>query len=152
MSEFEFFLRTVAKAFQFSSLNPDSHGACLIIIKEGQIPLLFEFDKQLLPNTILLSSPVTSITLNNRSELYEALLKENHRIEETLSIKPDEDLVYLHRRFHPEIPPEELEISLHAFIDQILKWRKEIEKIGSTPPSIDKIPAPPATIKLFPFS
>ncbi len=151
MTSFKTFLLELAKVLEFSTLAPDEKGACLIIMKEGQIPFLFEYDEQLVPNTVLVSCAITSIPIERRADVYEAILKENHRIEETLSVKPDEDMVYLHRRFHPLIQAEELDTFLHSFLERVKQWKVEVEQIAHRPPRSDKIPAPPTSIKVFPY-
>jgi len=150
-STFETFLLELAKVLHFSSLAPDAHGACLIIMKDGSIPLLFEFDDQLVPNTILVSSPIAALPITHHADIYEALLKGNASIEETLSVKPDEDVLYLHRRFHPDIQSAEIEQLLHFFLQNIKEWKLRIETITSQPPLSDKLPPHPSAIKVFPF-
>jgi hypothetical protein len=150
-TSFEIFLTQLAVVMHFSSLAPDGRGACLIIMKEGNIPLLFEFDEQLVPNTVLLSSPIITIPITHRADIYEALLKANSTIEETLSVKPDEDMLYLHRRFHPDIQAHEIEQLLEPFLKNVKHWKMQVEAIASEPPHSDKFPPHPSAIKVFPF-
>ena len=148
---FETFLLELAKVLHFPTLAPDARGACLIIMKDGNIPLLFEFDEQLVPNTVLLSSPITAIPVSHRLDVFEALLMGNSTIEDTLSAKPDEDMLYLHRRFHPEIQSSEIEQLLQTFLQTVKQWQGKVEAISKKPPRADKMPPPPSSIKVFPF-
>jgi hypothetical protein len=148
---FEIFLLELAKVMHFSTLAPDVHGACLIIMKEGNVPLLFEFDDQLVPNTILLSSLIGAVPISHRADVYEALLIGNQRIEETLSVKPDEDLFFAHRRFHPAIQAPELEKLLVFFLETVKTWRTKIEEIIKQPTRTEKILPHPSSIQVFPY-
>jgi len=148
---FEIFLLELAKVLQFSTLAPDARGACLIIMKDGNVPLLFEFDDQLVPNTVLLSSAVASIPIAHRADIYEASLIGNMAIEDTLSIKPDEDMLYLHCRFHPQIQAVEIEQSLKFFLSNFKEWKRKVDEIAKMPPRIDKIPSPSSFIQVFPY-
>jgi hypothetical protein len=143
MNAFETFLLVLAEALQFQTLAPDAHGACLIIIKEGKIPLLFEFDDHLVPNTILLSTPLSPFPTTSRTMICEALLEGNWGEEEILSIKPDENVVYLHARFHPEIQSLDLKPQLQQFIETAKVWKGKIDTIHppqSLPPNIPVFP------------
>lgn len=151
MNQFELFLQELAKVFQFSHLAPDEHGACQIIFKDGKIPLLFEFDDHLVPNTILLSSPLASIPASHHLDIYEALLIGNSSQEEVLSVKPDEDFVYLHRRFHPDIQSANLDYLLKQFIEKIHIWKSKIETVIQTPPQIRSSTSHPSAIQVFPY-
>lgn len=151
MTLFETFLLELAKVLQFSTLAPDAKGACLIIMKEGNIPLLFEFDEQLVPNTILLSCLVSTIPMERRSEVYEASLIGNQTIEECLSVKPDEDLLYLHRRFHPSIQAADLEKLLLSFLENVKRWKGKVDTLAKEPPRLDRLPPHPASIQVFPY-
>ena len=148
---FETFLQELAKVLQFSTLAPDQNGACLIVMKENKIPLLFELDEQLVPNKILVSSPVISFPIERRAEIYEECLKVNHGIEETISVKPDEDLIYLHRRISYEIQAKELEVIVHGFIKQINMMKGHVEQLLKQPPKHPKFPPPPSSIQVFPY-
>ncbi len=151
MTPFETFLTQLAPLLQFPSLSPDAKGACLIIMKEGNVLLLFEFDEQLVPNTVLLSSLLCSIPQERRAEVYEALLIGNQTIEETLSAKPDEDLLYLHQRFHPAIEAAALEKELSHFLEQERVWREKIAIISASPPRLERILPHPSSIQVFPY-
>lgn len=146
---FETFLLELAKVMQFSTLAPDARGACLIIMKEGNFPLLFEFDEQLVPNTVLLSSPIAAIPIAHRADIYEASLIGNSAIEDTLSVKPDEDMLYLHCRFHPEIQASEIDERLQFFLATVKEWKGKVEEIATQPPRGDK--TPPYSIQVFPY-
>lgn len=150
-TQFETFLLELAQALNFTTLAPDALGACLIMMKEGTIPLLFEFDDQLVPNTILISCPIAAIPISHRLDIYEALLKGNSLIENTLSVKPDEDMLYMHRRLHPEIQAKELKQILHFFLETVKLWKKNVEAILSMPPHNEQTLSHPASIKVFPF-
>lgn len=146
---FETFLLELAKVLQFTHLEPDAHGACLIIMKEGNVPLLFEFDDHLVPNTILLSSPIAHFPIEHRVDIYEVSLSGNATIEETLSVKPDEDHLYVHRRFHPEIQAADIEKLLEIFLETVKKWKGEVERIVSQPPRGKT--SHPSAIQVFPY-
>jgi len=151
MDRFQPFLDELAKVYRFNSLSPDSMGACLISLHENQTSLLFEFDTQLVPNTILISSIVISLPFENRVEILEQCLKGNQLQEETLSCKPDEDLIYLHRRLHPDIQAKELEPILSSFANQILSWRNKIQKMATESPKSHRFPLPPPTFQIPPL-
>lgn len=151
MNSFEVFLTELAHVLQFSTLAPDAKGACLIIMKDGNVPLLFEFDEQLVPNTILLSCLICPIPMERRVEVYEMSLIGNGAIEETLSIKPDDDLLYLHRRFHPAILADDLEKLLKSFLEQVKMWKGKVDTLIKDPSRSQKLPAPTSSIQVFPF-
>jgi Tir chaperone protein (CesT) family len=149
---FETFLVELAHVLQFSTLAPDARGACLIIMKDGNIPLLFEFDEQLVPNTVLLSSPITTIPDSLRASIYEAILLGNSSIEDTLSVKPDEDMLYLHRRFHPQIQASEIEALLQNFLATAKQWQEKVKTIAAQPRREDKTPPQlPSSIQILPY-
>src|SRR5262249_27351044 len=148
---FEEFLMQLAQVLQFQRLAPDEQGACLIVMKESNAQLLFEFDEQLVPNTVLLSCLISSIPIDHRSDIYEALLAGNSTIEDTLSVKPDEDLLYLHRRFHPSIQADSLEKLLNTFLETVKTWKLNVDTISKQPPHAGRIPPHPSAIKVFPF-
>ncbi len=148
---FEAFLLELAKVLDFSTLAPDQNGACLIIMKEGNIPLLFELDEQLVPNKILLSSNVLAFPIERRAEIYELSLKTNDSIEETVSVKPDEDELYLHQRINPEIQAKELEMVLNTFLEQITLLKSAVEKLLQEPVKHPTIPPSPGGINPFPY-
>jgi len=148
---FEAFLLELAKVLHFSTLAPDKNGACLIVMKEGKTPLLFEFDEQLVPNKILISTPVIDFPIDRRTEIYEDCLKMNHAIEETVSVKPDEDMIYLHRRLSPEIQAQELEVVVHAFLKEVQKIKAHVEELLKKAPKHPKVPPPPSSIQVFPY-
>lgn len=128
--DFEAFLSQLANALEFKSLKPDPQGACLIIMKQGWIPLLFEFDDRIVPGSILVSSPIGPSS-KNQTELLQALLKQNTSIEETVSWKEDDQQIYLHRRFSPDIPLADLKQALDSFLDQVNNWRKKLAQNAS---------------------
>ena len=150
MSQFETFLQELAGVFKFSSLKPDSNGACQIVMKEGQIPLLFEFDEQLVPNTILLSCPIAPLPIEHRADVYEASLVGNATLEETLSIKPDEDMLFLHRRLHPQIKAADIEKIIQSFLETVKTWKVRVLEISRQPPRSSKLPPHPSAI-IFPY-
>lgn len=116
-------------------------------MKESGIPLLFEFDDHLVPNTILVSTQIAPIPIDKRAAFYEASLQGNSRMEETLSIKPDEDFLYLHRRFHPDIQAEDIDLALQAFLKQVKVWKEKAEALAKNPAQH----AMPPSIKVFPY-
>lgn len=146
--DFHRFLEVLADTFDFPNLAPDAHGACLIHQKEHQAYLLFEFDEQLVPNTVLVSSPVLPLPVHNRADILEACLKGNHENLETLSIKNDEGVIYLHRRVHPNIEKEELQHVLDSLLNQIKVWRQKINDLSTQPPQSHRFHLPPHMIDL----
>ena len=135
---FEHFLERLAKAVGSPKLHPDEGGACIIEWKGES--LIFEFDNMLVPNTILVTSPCFLLPKENRERILEEALKCNKMIEETLSQKPDEEVLYLHRRLHPSIGQEELVAILNTFVEDLTTWRSTLDHIAvivapSTPPS-----------------
>lgn len=147
MSSFEVFLKELAPLLHFPSLAPDSSGACLIIIKDGEIPLLFEFDDHLVPNTILVSTYIAPIPKEQRALFYAASLNGNCLIEETLSVKPDEEALYLHRRFHPDIQSPHLDQVFQGFLKQAKEWKAKAGLLAKEQPSSMNIPS---GIQVFP--
>ncbi len=140
---FETFLLELAKVLHFPTLAPDDKGACLIIMKEGDIPLLFELDEKLVPNKILVSTPVIDFSIDRRSEIYEMCLTLNSKCEETLSVRPDEDLIYLHRRIAAEIQAAQLEIIVQGFLAQVDQIKKHVEELLKKVPKHLTIPPHP---------
>lgn len=149
MTPFQEFLTQLAEALDFSYLQPDEWGACMIVLKEHEASLLFELDEQLVPNTILLSSPLCPLPYENRIELLEESLKGNLVIEETLSCKPDEDILYLHRRIHPHILAPELKLLIADFLTHLATWRKKLETLAKSPAKPYRYPLSPEQF-LFP--
>ncbi|MCP5469792.1 MAG: type III secretion system chaperone [Chlamydiales bacterium] len=149
MSDFRIFLKQLAKVLQFTALAPDKHGACLVIMKKNNIPLLFEFDDHLVPNTILISTPIIEVALSHEWHFYNETLKGNSLGEETLSLKPDDNLIYLHRRLSPLISAEDLQDILDVFIAKTVQWKECFEKITQEREP-DK-PDEPPTLKPYRF-
>lgn len=148
---FENFLKELAQLLEFPSLSPDEKGACLIIMKASNTPLLFELDEQLVPNKILISSEVLTFPLERRAEIYEECLKLNSIIEETVSVKPDEDVIYLHRRLTSEIQENELKVVIDTFLEHIQMTKQRIEKLLGQPAKHQTIPPSPSSIQIFPY-
>lgn len=146
---FEEFLKTLASVLDFSQLKPDENGACQIIIKDGNIPILFEWDDELVPRTVLASSLLAAFPLEYRADIYQMCLIANSTQEEILSTKPDEDLVYLHRRFHPEIQKDSLETSIQSFVASSKRAKSLIENLLKNPPQVTQRPG--AGIQIFPY-
>ncbi len=141
------FLAELAKVLEFDALKVDSQGVCNIVMNENTISLLFEFDDQLVPNTILLSSPISSIPISHRLDVYEDLLVANSQIEDTLSVKPDEDMLYLHCRLHPSIQAIDIKAHLTRFLTTANEWRTKVEEIKLKAPRLRKMPG---SIQIFP--
>ena len=130
MSLFQTFLTHLAPVLEFQDLKPDQHGACLIIMKEHNVPLLFEFDESLVPNSILLSSPVAQIEVGCEEQVHGLCLKGNEQMHNTLSKRPDEDQIYLHRRLHPDIDTEQLRPIIQQFVEHVVTWKQKLEAVG----------------------
>ncbi|MFN0065567.1 MAG: type III secretion system chaperone [Chlamydiales bacterium] len=146
---FTTFLSQLADVLQFTALFPDKHGACLVVMKESHLPLLFEFDDRLVPNTILLSTPLSRLTAGHERKFFVESLKGNYLLEETLSMKSDDELFYLHRRLHPEIEAADLKLALDQFITTAKAWREKFEKLGQGEPTDGLLP--PTNLKSFRF-
>lgn len=129
MSLFQTFLTKLAPLLEFSDLKPDQHGACLIIMKANNVPMLFEFDDSLVPNTILLSSPVAEIQPGQEAETYLTCLKGNEQMNDTLSKRPDEHHIYLHRRIHPDIQTEQMRPIIDQFVEHVVTWKQKLETL-----------------------
>lgn len=138
---FNDFLKVLANVLHFTSLEADQNGACLIVMKESGIPLLFEYDDELVPNHILISTHVVDFPMERRVEIYEMILKANHIMEATLSVKPGEDQIYLHQRISPEIPDLELNIVIQTFLEHVHMIKKAVEESLHNPPSWPTIPS-----------
>ncbi len=105
-------------------------------MKEGRIPLLFEYDDQLVPYSILVSTPLYAFPLTHRYGIYQLCLLGNSEMEETLSVKPDEDFLYLHRRIHPEIEASDLDLVIKNFLERVRDWKEQAEILCRQPPEI----------------
>ncbi len=147
---FQLFLNELAEAFEFHSLTPDTEGACLLSLKNAALELLFEFDEQLVPNTILFSTFLCTLPQKNKIDILEACLKGNEQSNATLSCKPDEEVVYLHSRVHPDIRAAELKSWINEFVDQAMAWRKKIEEMEQASPKPHRFPLPPPTFEVPP--
>ncbi len=123
---FQTFLQELAQGLDYGALMPDDSGGCVVNVEDKE--LLFEFDDQLVPNTVLLSAFVCDLPRERRKEILLDCLKANSEIEETLSKKPDEEVVYLHRRLHPDIRADELREVSAAFAKQISHWQQKISQ------------------------
>ncbi|MCH9611044.1 MAG: hypothetical protein S4CHLAM81_13760 [Chlamydiales bacterium] len=133
MSDFSTFLKELSSLLRFTTLSPDRHGACLVVMKSNNLPLLFEYDDHLVPSTILLSTPICEVDPDRERALLRATLTANSQMEETLSVKPDEPVVYLHKRFSPQIEGAELKKQLDLFIESSLYWQNELESVNEKP-------------------
>lgn len=147
MNDFKSFLSELAKVLDFQTLAPDKSGGCLLLMKEDNIQVLFEFDNHLVPNTILLSTLISTIPVDKRIEFYEASLEGNNDIEETLSIKPDEDVLYLHRRLHPDIQSDDLAQVLKIFLKHAKEWKVKADVLSK---HVVEPSSKPASIQVFP--
>lgn len=134
MTVFETFLQQLAPVLELPSLIPDAHGVCYILMKKEQVSLLFECDDHLVPGTILVSSAIGKIPAQGYETLLKAILQENHNLEETLSCKPDEEILYVHRRLHPDIPAEEMREVLTSFIACISLGQEKLKSCLTPPP------------------
>lgn len=125
---FQSFLQELAQGLGYGTLLPDEYGGCVVTVDSQE--LLFEFDDKLVPNTVLLSALVSELPTEKRKEVLLECLKANSEMEETLSKKPDEEVIYLHRRLHPDIRAEELKLVSSAFANQIAHWQKKIRLLA----------------------
>ena len=150
MTPFEEFLNELAQVLKFSSLHPDQKGACLVVLKEHNLPLLFEFDDDLVPHTVLISCALAPFPIEYRSAFYTASLIGNATIAETLSVKPDEEILYLHRRCQSTMRASEIELLLNAFINTAKTWQKKAQEITALPPPQTTSLTPPS-ILVFPY-
>ncbi|MCH9609578.1 MAG: hypothetical protein S4CHLAM45_15100 [Chlamydiales bacterium] len=141
---FKTFLKQLAIVLEFDTLKPDKHGACLIIMKGSEVPLLFEYDEKVAPHTVLVSSPICGIPPGKIEEVLELSLHGNATQEETLSCKVDEEVIYLHRRFNPTIQSAELYVLIDAFVAKVLLWK---EKLGNDSPQ-EEGKIPPSGLKV----
>ena len=115
---------------EFKKLKPDEHGACLLVMNESNVPLLFEYDDHLVPNSVLVSSPVTPIGYGKEGDVLKRCLIMNAGLEETLSKKPDEEEIYLHRRIHPDIHAKDLDPIVSQFVETVVQSKKQLEDGG----------------------
>lgn len=139
-SAFEEFLDELAKALLFKQLKPDSKGACLLVLQKEQIPLLFEFDNSLVPNTILVSIEVCPIPHEILRSVLEEGLMANQHLSETLSCKPDSDYLFLHKRLHPKIESADIKKSVDSLIHETQAWRSRVHEILQSPERDDTTP------------
>lgn len=128
------FLTQLAVALEFTALSLDKQGVCLIVMKAHNIPLLFEFDDHLVPNTVLLSTPILPLPHEYEWEAMIKALMGNHMMEETLSLKPDDNILYFHRRMSPHIKAKELKLLIDRFLEQTLKWKGALEDVNFDKP------------------
>ncbi len=142
ISDFQEFLNELAVVLGFP-LQPDDKGACLILMKQEEVPLLFEFDESLVPNTILISSEISPISEDILSAVLEEALIANHSMSETLSCRPDSNFLYLHKRVHPKIAAADLKIIVEPLVKQVTHWRGRVQEIQKSPPD-KKVEAPPS--------
>lgn len=149
MSDFHGFLIQLASVLKFTALAADKHGACLVVMKKNNLPILFEFDDHLVPNTVLLSTPIVEIEEASARSFYKTILEGNSKMEETLSLKPDERLVYLHRRISPEINSKELKPLIDYFLKSTLHWKDVFGKLVQEAPHDEK--EPPSSPKPYRF-
>ncbi len=149
MSNFQTFLKQLATVLKFTALSADKHGACLVVLKSSNTPILFEFDDHLVPNTILLSTPIVELVEESARAFFKEVLEGNQKMEETLSLKPDERLIYLHRRISPEIEAKELTSIIDYFLKSTLHWKAVFEKLVQEAPKDNK--EPPSSPKPYRF-
>ncbi len=143
MNAFETFLGQLAQVLDFTALRPDQHGACLIVVKSSDTPLLFELDDHIAATTILLSSPIG--TYPQQKALAELCLKGNLSIQETLSYRTEDQNVYLHRRLNPHIQTTELKQVIDSFLKQLELWKTQLETLPA--PEKRHHPLPPSSFK-----
>ncbi len=148
-SLFEYFLLELAQALELKTLAPDAKEACLLIMKEGEVPLLFECDEHLVPNTILASSVVLSFPHERRKEVCMLTLKLNENAQSTASVKPDEDLFFLHLRIHPDVQSADLKGVITEFLRERKGALEQLHQLLQTPAQNEVIPPPPSSF--FPY-
>lgn len=141
------FLNELAQTLGFSTLTPDQKGVCQLAFEKESLELLFEFDEQLVPNTILLTAFLCPLPEKNKVQVMENCLKENANLLETLSCKPDEELVYLHLRIHPEIRSSELNPLVKNFLADATRLRQKIKQLGEEE-AAHRLPMPPPTFEI----
>lgn len=140
ISPFEEFLLELAKALEFDHLGPDRQGACLIVMKEDQTSLLFEYDESLVPHHVLVSSEICPIPSEISSAVLEEALVSNFVLEATLSCKPDSNHLYLHYRFHPKIDSAEIKSVIDNILTQIRQWRQKVKDLLQSPQYREETP------------
>ena len=125
---------------------PDREGACLFHFKEHHLQLFFEYDDSLVPHTILLSCDICLVPLEVMTGILEACLIHNSRSEETLSCRPEDNLLFLHRRIHPKIKAQDLKPLLNSFIDLIKQWKEKVRQQSLAPPKQPPVTPSPSFI------
>lgn len=148
---FKSFLDELAKALDFSVLIPDAQGSCFFELPSQEVELLFEQDTSIVPNTILLSSQITSIPQEIIIAVLEESLIGNFEEENTVSCHPSEPALYLHRRLHQQMSADELKELIEDFVTCIHKWREKIRTLSQNPPATLRIPIPSSRLTLYPF-
>ena len=125
MSPFETFLKTLASALEFTMLGPDEHGVCLIVTHKRSV--LFEEDRKIVPGTILMSTPLHALSPGHEKLLLTTILQGNSHIEETLSLKPGDETLYLHRRISSNIDSDTLKALIDTFVANAETWSTKLE-------------------------
>jgi len=85
--------------------------------------VVFEFDDQVVPHTILMSAAVGPL-LKDESEFYVRCLEANDQMRPTLSLY--EDTLYLHQRVDPSISVENLKKELEDFKSALTIWKSRV--------------------------
>ena len=143
MDAFQLFLNQLAALLQLDSLAPSKEGACLIIMKASSIPLLFEFDDHIAPNTIVMSTPIIEVDPPHQELYAYRALQLNSSMEETLSLRAEAMSLYLHRRLSPYIQIAELKLIIDKFVERALQTKEIFTHIAQEPLDQTEERAPP---------
>ncbi|MEZ5314769.1 MAG: type III secretion system chaperone [Chlamydiales bacterium] len=148
---FKAFLVQLSKVLDFENLQPDKNGVCLISFTKKKIQMLIEYDESLISNKVLISSAVLYFPIDQRQQVYQYCLKTNHKIEASISIKPDEDILYLHQRIAPTIHATELKLIIDSFLETIKMIENDLTKLFKTSRKDHQVSSPSSLIQPFPY-
>jgi len=123
-TNFKFFLEALSQALELSHLHPSTLGSCSVIAP-GNLPLLFEWDSAIIPDTILVSLPLGPLRADQH-DLVIAMLRANEDLASTLSLQQSDQMVFLHQRLSPTLSSSELKVALHQLLQDAKNWKQTL--------------------------
>jgi hypothetical protein len=128
MEAYNTFLQNLATLLEFPVKQLPDAEALLIVLRGSNVTVQMEIDHDIQPGSILIFSKVLDVPAEVTSSILIALLKGNDEGHEILSYNVEEQAVYLHRRLHPLIPVNELNLLITHFEKAVVRWRDFLAK------------------------
>lgn len=127
MDLFQDFLNKLQRALGTSALHPDAHHACLLHFREEGVELLFEYDDRIVPQSVIVTSPIGVVSAAIARDLLEEALKENGVRETALAFVPEQESLFLFLRIPLFLEEAEVARLVHTCCAEVLLWRQRLE-------------------------